>query len=250
MFGMKTITSLAISSVLFLLSESLIAGERGGGVGFGVSPQQSAIPVPSQSATNRLPVARKPQTKPGPRLPGGGNGNVQPGNRNPAQPSQGPVAQGGQDRHPGQNGNQNPDQHHHQKPGNNPQKPPVTSATPPPPRRDWHDSDWYRRRYQVIVIVLNNYYYWDAGYWYPAYGYGPSNYYPSDDPIYAYGNLLPDQVITNVQRQLQLIGYYTGAINGSLDSTTRAAIANYQRNYGLFVTGTIDQSTVESLGLV
>jgi len=250
MFGMKTITSLAISSVLFLLSESLIAGERGGGVGFGVSPQQSAIPAPSQSATNRPPVARKPQTKPGPRLPGGGNGNVQPGNRNPAQPSQGPVAQGGPDRHPGQNGNQNPDQHHHQKPGNNPQKPPVTSATPPPPRHDWHDSDWYRRRYQVIVIVVNNYYYWDAGYWYPAYGYGPSNYYPSDDPIYAYGNLLPDQVITNVQRQLQLIGYYTGAINGSLDSTTRAAIANYQRNYGLFVTGTIDQSTVESLGLV
>ena len=91
------------------------------------------------------------------------------------------------------------------------------------------------------MIVVGSYYYWDAGYWYPAYG---------DDPIYAYGNLLPDQVIANVQRQLNLYGYYTGAITGSLDSTTRAAIANYQRDNGLLVTGTVDQSTVESLGLV
>ena len=100
------------------------------------------------------------------------------------------------------------------------------------------------------MIVVGSYYYWDASYWYPAYGYDPSNYYPSDDPIYAYGNLLPDQVIANVQRQLNLYGYYTGAITGSLDSTTRVAIANYQRDNGLPVTGTVDQSTVESLGLV
>jgi hypothetical protein len=39
------------------------------------------------------------------------------------------------------------------------------------------------------------------------------------------------------------------APNGSLDSTTRAAIANYQRDTNLVVTGTVDQSTVESLGL-
>jgi putative peptidoglycan binding protein len=164
--------------------------------------------------------------------------------------SQGPVAQGGPNRRPGQNGNQNPNQHHHQKPGNNSQNPPIASATPPPPRHDWHDGDWYRRHSRVIVIVVGSYYYWDAGYWYPAYGYDPTSYYPSDDPIYAYGNLLPDQVIANVQRQLNLYGYYTGAITGSLDSTTRAAIANYQRDNGLLVTGTVDQSTVESLGLV
>jgi peptidoglycan hydrolase-like protein with peptidoglycan-binding domain len=80
--------------------------------------------------------------------------------------------------------------------------------------------------------------------------YDPTNYYPSDDPICAYGNLLRGQVIANVQRQLQLYGYYTSAITGSLDSATRAALANYQRDNGLFVTGTVDQSTVESLGLV
>jgi peptidoglycan hydrolase-like protein with peptidoglycan-binding domain len=43
---------------------------------------------------------------------------------------------------------------------------------------------------------------------------------------------------------------YSGAVTGSLDSTTRAALANYQRDDGLLVTGTVDQSTVESLGLV
>jgi hypothetical protein len=160
------------------------------------------------------------------------------------------MSQGGPNRHPDQNENQNPNQHHQQKPVNNSQNPPIASTTPPPPRHDWHDGDWYRRRFRVIVIVVGSYYYWDAGYWYPAYGYDPTNYYPSDDPIYAYGNLLPDQVIANVQRQLQLGGYYTGAITGSLDSTTRAAIANYQRDNGLPVTGTVDQSTVESLGLV
>jgi len=243
-FGMKTITSLAISSVLFLVSESLIAGDRGG-VGFPAPPQQSVNPVSTQPATATPPVSRTPRTK-----RGGRNGNVQPGNGNPAQGSQSPIAQGGPNHHPGQNGNQNANQYHHQKPGNNPQKPPITSATPPPPRHDWHDGDWYRHHHRVIVIVVDAYYYWDAGYWYPAYGYNPTNYYPNDDPIYAYGNLLPDQVIANVQRQLNAYGYYTGAITGSLDSTTRAAIANYQRDYGLLVTGTVDQSTVESLGLV
>jgi len=246
---MKTIISLAISSVLFLLSESLIADERGGGVGFPVPSQQSVNAPPPQTPTAKAPAARTPRTKRGPHR-GVGNGNVQPGNGNPAQGSQGPVAQGGPNRHPGQNGNQNPNQHHHQKPGNNSQNPPIASATPPPPRHDWHDGDWYRRHSRVIVIVIGSYYYWDAGYWYPAYGYDPTSYYPSDDPIYAYGNLLPDQVIANVQRQLNLYGYYTGAITGSLDSTTRAAIANYQRDNGLLVTGTVDQSTVESLGLV
>ena len=247
---MKTITSLAISSLLFLLSESLIAGDRGGGVGFAMPAQQPVNPAPLQPAASRSPVARVPRPTRRPHLPAGGNGNVQPVNGNPAQPSQPPVAQGGSNRPPLANGNQNPNEHHNEKPGNNSQKPPIASATPPPRRHDWHNSDWYRRHCRVIVIVVGSYYYWDGGYWYPAYGYDPSSYYASDDPIYAYGNLLPDQVIANVQRQLQLVGYYSGSITGSLDSTTRAAIANYQRDNGLLITGTVDQSTVESLGLV
>ena len=35
-------------------------------------------------------------------------------------------------------------------------------------------------------------------------------YHDYDGPIYTYGNLLPDQVIVNVQRALQGLGYYAG----------------------------------------
>ena len=80
-------------------------------------------------------------------------------------------------------------------------------------------------------------------------GYDPTYSYDYDGPIYAYGNLLPDQVIANVQTQLQQGGYDSGPITGSLNSATRAAIANYQRDHGLVVTATVDEPTVESLGL-
>jgi peptidoglycan hydrolase-like protein with peptidoglycan-binding domain len=99
------------------------------------------------------------------------------------------------------------------------------------------------------VFVLGGYYYWDNGYWYPALGYDPNYSYDYDGPIYAYGNLLPDQVIANVQTALQQDGYYSGPITGSLNAATQAAIANYQRDSGLVVTATVDQPTVESLGL-
>jgi hypothetical protein len=36
---------------------------------------------------------------------------------------------------------------------------------------------------------------------------------------------------------------------GSLSVETRAALANYQRDQGLIITGAIDQPTIESLGL-
>jgi hypothetical protein len=125
---------------------------------------------------------------------------------------------------------------------------PVVAA-PFQGRHERHDRDWWRQHFRTIVFILGGYYYWDAGYWYPALGYDPNSSYSADDPIYAYDNLLPDQVITNVQTQLQQAGYYVGPINGSFDSATRAALANYQRDYGLAVTGTVDQPTVESLGL-
>jgi hypothetical protein len=45
-------------------------------------------------------------------------------------------------------------------------------------------------------------YYWNAGYWFPAWGYYPNAYYAWDGPIYAYNDLPPDQVIANVQTAL------------------------------------------------
>jgi hypothetical protein len=114
----------------------------------------------------------------------------------------------------------------------------------------WHNRDWWRQHCNNIVLVTGGYYFLDASYWYPAYGYDPSNgYYDYDGPIYTYGNLLPDQVIANVQGALQDAGYYFGAVTGSLSVETRAALVNFQRDYGLIVTGAIDEPTVEALGL-
>jgi peptidoglycan hydrolase-like protein with peptidoglycan-binding domain len=59
---------------------------------------------------------------------------------------------------------------------------------------------------------------------YPALGYDPNYSYDYNGPIYTYGNLLPDQIIANVQTQLQQDGYYSGAINGSLDAATHARL--------------------------
>jgi Putative peptidoglycan binding domain len=114
----------------------------------------------------------------------------------------------------------------------------------------WHNRDWWRERCNNIVLVTGGYYLLDASYWYPAYGYDPLNsYYDYDGPIYTYGNLLPDQVIANVQGALQNAGYYFGPVTGSLSVETRAALANFQRDQGLIVTGAIDEPTVEALGL-
>jgi hypothetical protein len=117
-------------------------------------------------------------------------------------------------------------------------------------RHEWHNRNWWRQNCATIVLVSSGYYFLEAGYWYPAWGYDPLNsYYDYDGPIYTYGDLLPDQVIANVQEALQEAGYYFGPITGSLSVETRAALANFQRDYGLQITGAIDEPTVETLGL-
>src|SRR5947208_1750951 len=115
---------------------------------------------------------------------------------------------------------------------------------------EWHDRNWWHNHCDTIVFVNTGYYFLDGSYWYPAYGYDPlQSYYDYDGPIYTYGDLLPDEVIANVQTALQDTGYYFGPITGSLDVETRAALANFQRDYGLPITGAIDQPTIETLGL-
>jgi hypothetical protein len=118
-------------------------------------------------------------------------------------------------------------------------------------RNERHDCDWWKQHYIVIVLVGGGYYYRDAGYWYPAWGYDP-NYerYDYDGPIYTYGNLLPDQVIINVQRALKELGYYAGDLNSSLGVDTRRALTAYQQDYGLDATGVVDEPTVRALGLI
>ena len=120
-------------------------------------------------------------------------------------------------------------------------------------RRHWHethDRNWWHDHCDTIVFVTTGYYFLDGSYWYPAYGYDQlQSYYDYDGPIYTYSNLLPDEVIANVQTVLHDAGYYYGSVTGSLSVDTRAAIANFQRDYGLPITGAIDEPTVEALGL-
>jgi hypothetical protein len=116
--------------------------------------------------------------------------------------------------------------------------------------RHHHDHNWWHRYCPAIVLVGSGYWGWYDGWWYPALGY--DSYYSDYDyngPIYGYDGLQPDEVIANVQAALQQLGYYAYTVDGVLGSATEAAIANYQRDNGLPVTGAIDPVTVRSLGL-
>ena len=113
----------------------------------------------------------------------------------------------------------------------------------------WHERNWWRNHYNRVVFVYGGWYAWNAGYWIPAWGYDSNAYYAYDGPIYAYNNLPPDQVIANVQASLQQQGYYQGEVDGLLGPQTRAAVADYQRANGLYMTSTIDRPTLVSLGM-
>jgi hypothetical protein len=113
----------------------------------------------------------------------------------------------------------------------------------------WHDADWWRGHHSRVVFVLGGWYYWHANYWYPAWGYQPEAVYGYDGPIYAFNNLEPDQVVANVQAALQELGYYHGPIDGVLGAATSEAIANYQRDHGLYMTSAIDEPTLAALGM-
>jgi hypothetical protein len=113
----------------------------------------------------------------------------------------------------------------------------------------WHDQGWWHSHYNNIVFVFGAPYFFNAGYWFPAWGYQPNAYYAWDGPIYAYNNLPPDQVIANVQSALQQQGYYQGEVDGLIGPQTRGALAAYQRDRGLTETAAIDQPTLQSLGM-
>ena len=115
--------------------------------------------------------------------------------------------------------------------------------------RQWHNRSWWRSHFNTIVFVSGGWYYWDSGFWYPAWGYAPSAYYPYDGPIYGYANVNLNQEIVNVQSQLQRDGYYSGPLDGVLGPMTRQAIAAFQADRGLAITSAIDEPTLDALGL-
>jgi len=115
----------------------------------------------------------------------------------------------------------------------------------------WHDEGWWRSHHDRITFVFGAPYYWDSGYWYPAWGYNPGASYYYDGPIYASNpEMDPGQTVANVQAALQEQGYYQGEVDGVLGPQTRAALAEYQSAQGLEPTGTVDEPTLETLGMV
>jgi hypothetical protein len=87
-------------------------------------------------------------------------------------------------------------------------------------RYGWYGTGWY--------IIDPGFGYYDPGY---GYGYNGGS------------------VSVQVQEALSQQGYYNGPIDGLVGPGTSAAIANYQQNNGLRVTGTITHGLLNSLGI-
>jgi hypothetical protein len=115
----------------------------------------------------------------------------------------------------------------------------------------WHDHGWWHSHHNHILLIGGGWYYWNAGYWYPAWGYDNSAaYYPYDGPIYVGDSPKPfDQIVADVQTTLQEQGYYHGEVDGLVGPLTQEALAAYQSAQGLEATAAIDQPTLESLGI-
>jgi len=108
--------------------------------------------------------------------------------------------------------------------------------------RDWDHGriyTWNRHRYHwydgAWVILGAN-----IGYDYPGYDY-PTTYVYRDAPS---GSLA-----AQVQARLAREGYDPGPVDGVIGPQTRDAIAAFQSDHGLPVTGRIDNSLVNALGL-
>jgi hypothetical protein len=119
-------------------------------------------------------------------------------------------------------------------------------------RPQWHDQTWWHANYGAnLLLIAGGWYYWNAGYWYPAWGYDSAySYYPYDGPIYVGDTRVPfDQIVADVQATLQEEGYYKGEVDGLMGPLTREALASFQRDHGLITTAALDQPTLSSLGL-
>jgi hypothetical protein len=138
---------------------------------------------------------------------------------------------------------------------------------------DWH-RDWDRRHRHfdhghVFVFIdgfwwgldpgfypnyaygnypYDDYGYSNNGYPYEYYQYSPYNY--DDEQGYAPSDQDANNVtVSAVQSKLAKLGYYRGAIDGVEGDETQAALARYQEEHDLSVTGTLTAATLQALGL-
>jgi peptidoglycan hydrolase-like protein with peptidoglycan-binding domain len=102
------------------------------------------------------------------------------------------------------------------------------------------------------------FYPWDY-YPYYAYDYYPYDYYPGyyadvEPEYYSAGvsasvDQRPDPNVTSAQTDLAKLGYYRGAIDGLFGRDTRDAVARYQSDQKVAITGTLTTQTLQSLGV-
>ena len=99
-----------------------------------------------------------------------------------------------------------------------------------------------------------------SGYAGRGYYYGPSNssyyyrqpgvsYYRSREAYYGPSASRGNSLDVAVQQALARRGYYDGRIDGDIGPASRRAIAHYQDDRGLRVTGSINSSLLDSLGI-
>ena len=138
--------------------------------------------------------------------------------------------------------------------------------------RDWdrsRDHWWHGHRCHFVngswVIFDFGFDPWWPYWWYP-YDYYGYDYYPYSygyDPDYdsgvyqgeeyygqnGYADQYNDPTVAAAQERLTQQGYYRGEIDGVFGPETRRAIASYQSNHGLRVTGALTKDTLQALGL-
>ena len=148
--------------------------------------------------------------------------------------------------------------------------------------RDWdrHHSHFHHNKVFVFVngfwwgldpwflpyYAYDYYPYYDYGYGYNPYDYSYGNGYNYSANPYDYYSYAPyndedqrassdfeqstgNSTVSAVQSELARLGYYGGDIDGVLGEQTEAALARYQQDQNLSVSGTVDKATLESLGL-
>jgi hypothetical protein len=87
----------------------------------------------------------------------------------------------------------------------------------------------------------------------PGYNTYPYGYYtgvqPDDNIAPANGAPVADTTVQAVQTELAQLGYYNGPVDGIFGPATRDAVAKYQIDKQLDVTGSLSPDTLQSLGL-
>jgi hypothetical protein len=254
---------------------SVGVGTRGGGVGFGIPRNSSVGARPSyrQPVYNNAQVGRSITPSIGARTAASRPQNRFSSTRNPV--GQRPAAASnraasalaarspGTAAHRGLNGRRDHIAERHD--GN------------------WH-RDWDRRH---VHFFHNRFFVFDNGFWFgldagffpwdylPYYAgdYYPYDYYTDVQPDYntaptsaypysyytgvqpddntAADNSAPvaDTTVQAVQTELTQLGYYNGPVDGIFGPTTRDAVAKYQMDKQLEVTGSLSPDTLQSLGV-